>query len=261
MRALHHPSSCACTALLPVFLFVASTQYDRLETSQMHKATHRVIVVTEVQAQLHCSAIARSRAHHVDQRGGNQLHVMPVGRRYFHRQRNATAFSEQTALDATFGAVAWIGTGFFPLPAALSSSSHPAPASSSRCPSFHRIPAIPAARTLRTHLHRSIPGTVDTQTRTSRCRCRRVHSTACRCAAPAKSHPSPPGLAPAAGGIPVDAASAPEATAPSAPTIHRTCDSRHPVHSLSWLHLQRKSSFLSSTSHTAVVPRSGSLSR
>jgi hypothetical protein len=49
----------------------------------------------------------------------HQLHVMAIGAFYYQPDRDARSLSQQTSLDAAFGAVAWIGAGFFPHPAAL----------------------------------------------------------------------------------------------------------------------------------------------
>ncbi len=159
--------------------------------------------------------------------------VMSVGAIDDQGQRQTVTVSEQAALDAPFAAVGRVGADFFPRPTGLSSSCHRAPASPSQSSRALRTPAVPLARSVRTRPHQSTRETADAPTSASTIPWHLAHPTACRCAAPAESHPSPSGPGCVADGSPTDGVWAAGSAAPSVPIRRRSTASHHHVASSS----------------------------
>ena len=128
---------------------------------------------------------------------------MAIGRRHFHRQRNADRLSNHAAFDAP-------GRGWWDWGRVFFSPSGTLVIAPSSASQLQSIPwsasyASPTARTSQTRQHLSIPGSAGMPKSMSKCRRHRAHSTASRYAAPTESHPSLPGSTPAAGDTLADA--------------------------------------------------------
>ncbi len=130
-------------------------------------------------------------------------------------------------LVAPFAAVGRVGADLFPRPTGPWSSCHRGPASPSQSCRARRTPAGHRARGVRTRPHRSTSETADAPRNASTIPWHRARPTACRCAAPAKSHPSPSGPGCAVDGSPTDAVSAMESTEPSVLVLRRSSASHH----------------------------------
>ena len=89
---------------------------------------------------------------------------------------HARAIGEQAAFRSALGAIGWIGAGFFPRPAAPSSSRRPSRATSSRCLLSRRRPRVLDARTRETPRRRAIRESADRRRRTSRSPLHQGHS-------------------------------------------------------------------------------------
>ena len=141
-----HPTMCAFHDPAPGLLarcvsdrlgFLATRPDMRCEPKLHQDVAHCLIVIGFVEA--HALRLLgrglRALDHKTLERRPHQFHVMPV--RPFHCQpdRHAVPLGHQAALDAAFGAVRGIRTGFFPPRAAPWSSPRPCSARPNQSPS------------------------------------------------------------------------------------------------------------------------------
>lgn len=82
---------------------------------------------------------------------------MPICPVHCQANWNPVSFGQHTALDAAFGAVSWIGSGFFPRLTALWSSPRPCSAIPNRCRSIHQSSRHLPATALETPRPQPIP--------------------------------------------------------------------------------------------------------
>jgi hypothetical protein len=168
--------------------------------------------------------VRRPRTVHRDARDGlgHELVVVaicPVNRE---ADGNARAIGEKAALGPVLAAIRRVGPGLFPPRVGPWSSPRPSKARSSRCPSHHRKPVVPAARTRGRHHSRATRETCDMPRRTNRSQWRPTHSTGSRSSVRRGSLPWRCGRGPVDGDIRVDVPDAWAAAAPSWSTWHRS---------------------------------------
>ena len=109
-------------------------------------------------------------------RFGHELVVILIGAVNREPDGHARAIGEQAAFRSALGAIGWVGAGFFPRPAAPSSSRRPSRATSSRCPWSRRRPRVLGARIRGTPRRRAIRESAYRRRRTSRSPLHRGHS-------------------------------------------------------------------------------------
>jgi hypothetical protein len=133
------------------------------------------------------------------QRCFNHLAVMPV--RPGHRQanRHTVSFRQQTALNASFGPIRRIGTGFFPRPAGLCSSRHPWIATTNQFLSTRHTRAAPSSRVSEKLRLASILESVNAPCYSNKCPSRSEHSIDSRFSIQRRYRPWPCGLGLSAG--------------------------------------------------------------
>ena len=138
----------------------------------------------------------RLRANHRNtfQRGFHHLAVMPVRPGNRQTNRDAVGFRQQTALNAPFGPIRRIGTGFFPRPAGLCSSRHPWTAKTSQSLSPRHTREAPSPRVSERRRLASTPEIVNARCYSNKYPSRSTHSIDSRFSIQRRCHPWPCGL-------------------------------------------------------------------
>lgn len=240
VRAFDDPAPRPCSVTLGLAL-IPTTSNPRHHPDLPDMLIDAATDIAQIQAQPRTRCRRRLVDDDLRQRLFQQPAVVSVGAIDDQCQRQTVTISEQAALDAPFAAVGRVGADFFPRPTGPWSSCHRAPANPSQSCRARRTPAGHRARSVRTHRHQSTRETADAPTSASTIPWHRALPTACRCAAPAGSHPSPPGPGCEVDGSPTDAVSAAGSTAPSVPIVRRSTASHHHVASSSTCPPNRKS--------------------
>jgi len=203
--------------------FLTTRTNVRREPEFPRQITHFVKVIPFVQTQALRFLQRRSRSFH-----GNAFHRLPRQLEVVHVRspdgqphRDAVRFDPQTSLGAGFAPIRGIRAGFFPPPAAPSSSPRPGSAKTSPTPSVRHTLPVRFATISGTPLPASIPETVGGRSSSNKSPWHSRHSIDSRSAARTGSRPSHPdplaGVAPA----PTDPGSrAPATTAPQTPKTH-----------------------------------------
>src|SRR5262249_45585757 len=119
------------------------------EVKLLSQLPHFGIVVALVQTEvLLCSGAGRGTLGlDVFQSFAGQQVVVAIGSGNRHAHGDAQGVGQEAAFDPAFGAVGWVGPGFFPRPGEPWSSPHPSPPSSSQSPPVPRNRASPRSRT------------------------------------------------------------------------------------------------------------------
>ena len=130
------------------------------------------------------------------QRCFNHFAVMPICPGNRQADRDTVGFRQQTALNASFGPIRRIGTGFFPRPAGLCSSRHPWTAKTSQSLSTRHTREEPSPRVSEKRRLASIPEIVNVRCCSNKCPSRSERSIDNRFAIQRRCHPWPcgPGL-------------------------------------------------------------------
>ncbi len=228
---LDDPSSCLDAGLALEFLLLfAPAAHVKCEPVGSSDSPRLLVVECLVQAEALGRSLRRPRASHWDavDRFRHQFVVVPIRPVNRQTEGHARAIDQEAAFGTVLGAIGWVWSGFFPPRGAPSSWPHPSTSNSSRCPSPHRRPEAPGARTRETLPRPATPGIVGTPTRRSRCPSRPERSTGNRFGARKESRPWHFDLAPEAGGIRAGARGAGEAAAPAWPRGRRTASNWAP---------------------------------
>src|SRR5262249_49144007 len=175
-----------------------------------------VVALVQADAAVELGVVEQPDRDRVD-RGAQQLLVTDVGAGNLEPDRDASAFTEQAALDPAFGSAGRMGTASFAAEGGIWPSGHGQPATPSRSPFAGRRRAAPAARTRQRRRRPPIRGSACTPTSSYRCRSHRARSTGNPCAARTGSRSSRPGRAHAGYGNQADARAAAATAAPSPP--------------------------------------------
>jgi len=153
------PAAGAMAGATTASLFVAAANV-RLVAAAPRDAQRGLPEVTFVEAQMLSAATTGSRPLHRDraQRGLQKFLIVSVGSGDGNSQRHATAISEHRTLHAELTAIGRVFAGFFPRPAATSSSPRPLPATAKRYRSGRRTSVSTPSRIRAT---RPVPPTPD----------------------------------------------------------------------------------------------------
>jgi hypothetical protein len=226
VRSFHHPA--------PRSLAGASARHRRLLSARRdvsdhpqrsQECTHLVKVIPFVQTQVVRAVQRRPWSSHGNafDRLPHQLEVVDVRSRDGQSHRNAVSFDQQTSLGAGFGSIRGIRAGFFPRPAAISSSPRPCSATTSPDLSVRRTPPTRFATASQTHRPRAIPETVGARSNWNKGPWRSRHSIDTPSAPQRALHPSRLGRCAAADHGAMDPCSHAQATrAPQTPKTRPT---------------------------------------
>src|SRR3990172_4549255 len=185
------PARFEASLLLDGLSFFATATNMRGELELFEQSPHVVVIVPFVQAHslgLVGRGLGTGNRNAFDRRA-RQLHVMSVGPINGDSDRDTSGLSEQAALDAIFGAIRRIGTGFFPPQAVPSSWRRPSTANPSRGPEACRIPEDLASKTPGRRQHRATPESGDERKNSNRFRSHPARSTGSRSATRIRSPP------------------------------------------------------------------------
>jgi hypothetical protein len=193
MGSLNYPPAHAkAGGLFDRFYFFTARPNVSREFEFLNERSRFGVVVALVEAEILrlTARRPRTRNRNAFDRLTRELEVVDVGARDCEANRDAARFRQQTALRATLGSIRWIGAGFFPHPAGLSSSHRPSTTTASRCQRTRRSHAALEPKPSRRHLLPSIPRTVGALTSSSKSRSHSMHSIGSRYAARTRSHSS-----------------------------------------------------------------------
>lgn len=122
MRSFCHPASGLEPRLvLDGLRFFPASPNMRCVTKLPRQIPDLVIIVAFIEAKILRPIWSRTFQYDAFERCPRHLHIVPVGAVNRQTNRNPGTFTQQTAFDASFGPIGWIGTCFFPLLEGLSS--------------------------------------------------------------------------------------------------------------------------------------------
>src|SRR5437016_813359 len=229
--ALHDPAArLEPSALLDQLGFLSSGADVSREMKLLQKVTDLVVVVPLVHAdvlRLLRRGLGLPDRNAVD-RFFDHFEVVAVGSVDSQSNRYTRSFSEQTALDAVFGAIRRIRAGFFPRREVPCSSRHPSTAKPSRCLRVCRSSAGLASRSSRRLPLRTTSETSGGPKNSCRCPSHSVRSTDIRSATRRGWRSWRHGQIPVVDDTRAGGAWEVEATVPSSPTVRPECASRRP---------------------------------
>jgi len=138
----------------------------------------------------------RLRANHWNtlQRCFDHFAVMSIRPGDRQANRHTVGFRQQTVLNASFGPIRRIGTGFFPRPAELCSSRHPWTAKTNQFLSTRHTREAPSPRVSEKLRPASTPEIVNARCYSSKCPSRSAHSIDSRFSIQRRCRPWPYGL-------------------------------------------------------------------
>ena len=166
-----------------------------------HQGSYLTRIIRLIQTHALWFLRRRLRANHGNtlQRGFNHFAVVPVRPGNRQTNRDTVRFRQQTALNAPFGPIRRIGTGFFPRPAGLCSSRHPWTAKTSQSLSLRHTHEAPSPRVSEKRRLASIPEIVNARCYSNKYLSRSEHSIDSRFAIQRRCRPWPCGLGLSAG--------------------------------------------------------------
>lgn len=225
MGSLDNPPACFESSPARDGLDFLTASADVRRVSELpHQVPDLLVVIPFIQAKPLRGLPGRSGTSHWNALQGwlHQPHVVPIRALNCQSNGNPGSLTQQTSLDAVFGSVRRIWSGFFPRPTAPSSSRHPSTARPNQCPSTRHTRS---ARSPRVAQRPRLYATVETADGPWNCcisRSRSTRSTDSRCARRTLCRSWPAGREPGGGLQPKDLAPGVWATtARSVPTPHR----------------------------------------
>jgi hypothetical protein len=151
MRSLHNPPPCLEARIgFPLRCLLAPRFNVRSIMPTAEKPANVVGVVPFVKADVLLAMASWLRTFDGNAAEGcfKKFDVVRIRAAYFNTQRHAATVGKHRPLGSQLATIGRVFPGFFPHPAAISSSPRPRFASSTGCPAVHRTPVAPPSTTL-----------------------------------------------------------------------------------------------------------------